>query len=55
MPSTCRRTRANLAPGLVEIAVRSTGKKERVPAAEAVSRLLQILSERRAAEAAAAP
>jgi prolyl-tRNA synthetase family II len=45
----------DLADGVVEIAVRVTGEKEKTPAAGAVSRLRQLLSERRACEAAAAP
>jgi hypothetical protein len=45
----------DLADGVVEIAVRATGEKEKTPAGEAVSRLRQLLSERRACEAAAAP
>jgi prolyl-tRNA synthetase len=44
----------DLAEGLVEIAVRATGEKERVPVGQAVSRLLQVLSARRASEVAAA-
>jgi prolyl-tRNA synthetase len=42
-----------LAEGVVEIALRATGKKERVPTAEAVTHVLQFLSSRRASAAAA--
>jgi prolyl-tRNA synthetase len=43
----------DLAEGVVEIARRATGEKERVPTAEAVRHVLQYLSSRRASAAAA--
>jgi prolyl-tRNA synthetase family II len=45
----------DLADGLVEVTSRSTGEKERVPAAQAVTRVLGYLSSRRASAAGAAP
>jgi prolyl-tRNA synthetase len=45
----------DLADGLVEIATRATGEKQRVPAGQAVSRVLESLSGQRASAAAAAP
>jgi prolyl-tRNA synthetase len=42
----------DLADGVVEIASRATGEKERVPTAEAVRHVLQYLSSRRASAAA---
>jgi prolyl-tRNA synthetase len=45
----------DLADGVVEMASRATGEKQRVPADEAVSRVLQFLSARRASASAAAP
>jgi len=45
----------DLADGLVEIATRATGEKQRVPVGQAVSRVLDTLSEERASAAAAAP
>ena len=45
----------DLADGLVEITSRSTGEKERVPAAQAVTHVLQYLSAQRASAAGAAP
>jgi prolyl-tRNA synthetase len=45
----------DLADGLVEIATRATGEKQRVPAGQAVSRVLESLSEQRASAAAAVP
>jgi prolyl-tRNA synthetase len=43
----------DLAEGMVEITVRASGEKQRVPTEQAVSRLLQLLSEGRASEGAA--
>ena len=45
----------DLADGLVEITSRSTGEKERVPAGQAVTHVLQYLSAERASAAGAAP
>ena len=45
----------DLAEGMVEITSRRTGEKERVPAAEAVTRVRQYLSASRASAAEAAP
>jgi prolyl-tRNA synthetase len=45
----------DLADGLVEIASRGTGEKERVPAGQAVTQVLQYLAAQRASAAAAAP
>ena len=44
----------DLAEGVVEISIRATGEKERVPADQAVTRVLQYLSDQRASAAAAA-
>jgi prolyl-tRNA synthetase len=46
--------RRDLADGVVEITSRATGERERVPADQAVTRVLQYLSARRASEAAGA-
>jgi prolyl-tRNA synthetase len=45
----------DLADGVVEIATRAAGEKRRVPTDQAVSDLLQILSEQRVSAVAAAP
>jgi prolyl-tRNA synthetase family II len=45
----------DLADGLVEITSRSTGEKERVPAGQAVTHVLQYLAAQRASAAAVAP
>jgi prolyl-tRNA synthetase len=45
----------DLADGLVEITSRPVGERERVPVDQAVTRVLQYLSARRASEAAAVP
>jgi prolyl-tRNA synthetase family II len=46
--------RRDLADGVVEITLRATGERERVPADEAVTRVLRYLSGQRASAAAAA-
>ena len=43
----------DLAEGMVEIAIRATGEKQRVPVTETVRRVQQCLSDQRAAEASA--
>jgi prolyl-tRNA synthetase family II len=47
--------RRDLADGVVEITSRATGERERVPADQAVTRVRQYLSARRASEAAGVP
>ena len=47
--------RRDLADGVVEITSRPTGEKQRVPADQAVTRVLRYLSDRRASAAAGVP